>query len=243
MVFVDAEMAAVLALVKETALEKLAAVVDWEQFREVLESLWPRTVADGSPGRPSWDAVKMFKVLVYGKFYGNLSDERLEEACRVNLRVKNFVGLGFRVSQDEKTIHKYRSVLAASGRMEEVFDVFRMQLQAEGFEITEGTMIDASLIAMPVRRKVAPNRDCQEFRVWRSLMFFQAWKNIKTKLFINSSHFQLPRQPTLRRIKTPFKMDHKLALDGLPIRDIGCVHFTLASRKAKYINFLAAPHS
>ena len=155
--FVDAEMAAVLALVKSTALEKLAAVVDWERFREVLESIWPWTVADGSPGRPSWDAVKMFKVLVYGKFYGNLSDERLEEACRVNLRVKNFVGLGFRVSPDEKTIYKYRSVLAASGRMEEVFDVFRAQLQAEGFEITEGTMIDASLMATPVRRKVAAN--------------------------------------------------------------------------------------
>ena len=78
-------------------------------------------------GAPSWDAVKMFKVLVYGKFYGNLSDERLEEVCQVNIRVKNFVGLGFLVSPDEKTIHKYRSDLAASGRMEEVFAVFRPQ--------------------------------------------------------------------------------------------------------------------
>ena len=157
--FDDVTMAAVLAKVKETALEKLAAVVDWERFREVLESIWPWTVADGSPGRPSWDAVKMFKVLVYGKFYGNLSAERLEEACRVNLRVKNFVGLGLLVSPDEKTIHKYRSALAASGRMEEVFAVFCTQLQAEGFEIIPGTgvMIDASLIATPVRRKVAPN--------------------------------------------------------------------------------------
>ena len=135
----------------------MARVVDWERFREVLESIWPWTVADGAPGRPSWAAVKMFKVLVYGKFYGNLSDERLADACRVNLRVKNFVGLGFRVSPDEKTIHKYRSVLAASGRMEEVFDVFRTPLQAEGFEITQRTMIDASLMATPVQRKVAPN--------------------------------------------------------------------------------------
>ena len=81
----------------------------------------------------------------------------MEEVCQVNLRVKNFVGLGLLVSPDEKTIHKYRSALAASGRMEEVFDVFRTPLQAEGFEITEGTMIDASLMATPVRRKVAAN--------------------------------------------------------------------------------------
>ena len=66
--FVEATMDAALAKVKSTALEKLAAVVDWERFREVLESIWPWTVADGSPGRPSWAAVKMFKVLVYGKF-------------------------------------------------------------------------------------------------------------------------------------------------------------------------------
>ena len=58
---------------------------------------------------------------------------------------------------DEKTIHKYRSALAASGRMEEVFAVFRTQLQAEGFEITEGLMIDASLMTTPVQRKVTPN--------------------------------------------------------------------------------------
>ena len=125
--FVEATMDAALARVKSTALETLAAVVDWELFREVLESLWPWTVAAGSPGRPSWAAVKMFKVLVYGKFYGNLSDERLEEVCQVNIRVKNFVGLGFLVSPDEKTIHKYRSALAASGRLEEVFAVFRTQ--------------------------------------------------------------------------------------------------------------------
>ena len=129
--FVDAEMAGVLAAAKETVLEKLDMLVDWERFREVLESIWPWTVADGSPGRPSWAAVKMFKVLVYGKFFGNLSAEKLEEACRFHLRVKSFVGLGLRVGPDEKTIHKYRSVLAASGRMEEVFAVFRTQLQAE----------------------------------------------------------------------------------------------------------------
>ena len=49
--FVEATMDAALARVKSTALETLAAVGDWERFREVLESLWPWTVADGSPGR------------------------------------------------------------------------------------------------------------------------------------------------------------------------------------------------
>ena len=77
-------------------------------------------------------------MLVYGKFYGNLSDEKLADACRVNLRVKKFVGLGFRVGPDEKTIPKYRSALAASSRMEEVFNVFRTQLQAEGLRLPEG---------------------------------------------------------------------------------------------------------
>ena len=155
--FANVEADALMAGAKETTLEKLAAVVAWERFREVLESIWPWTVADGSPGQPSWDAVKMFKVLVYGKFYGNLSDGMLEENCRYHLRVNQFVGLGLGLGPDEKTIHKYRSALADSGRMDSVFAVFRAQLQAAGFKITQGTMIDASLIATPVRRKGAPN--------------------------------------------------------------------------------------
>ena len=122
--FVDAEVNAALAGAKDTALEKMAVLVDWEGFRPVLESLWTWTVADGARGRPSWDAVKLFKVLVFGKYYGDLSAEKLEDECLMKLRVNRVVGLGLRVAPEAKTIHKYRSVLAASARMDAVFAEF-----------------------------------------------------------------------------------------------------------------------
>lgn len=93
----------------------------WESFRAVFESIWPCTVDAGGRGRSSWDAVLMLKVLVYGKLQRNLSAAQLEEHCLLNLRVKRILDSGIGRYPDEKTIHKYRSVLAASGRWVVVF--------------------------------------------------------------------------------------------------------------------------
>ncbi|MXX94187.1 MAG: IS5 family transposase [Gammaproteobacteria bacterium] len=155
--FVASEITDALSQVKETMLERLDRVVDWERFRVPLGLIWTWTGDDGRRGRPSWDAVQMFKVLVYGKCHGNLSEASLEDHCSVNLRVKRFVGLGLKQGPDAKTIHKYRSVLAHSGRMVELFDEFISQLTAKGYRLAEGTLIDASLIAAPVQRKLAPS--------------------------------------------------------------------------------------
>ena len=156
--FVRALMDRVYAKAKRSMLEQLDAVVDWEGFRAVLESIWPCTVDDGGRGRSSWDAVLMLKVFVYGKLQGNLSDAQLEEHCLCNLRVKRFLGLGLERYPDEKTIHKYRSELAKSGRWEELFMKFHEQLVAKGYQIKEGVMIDASVMPSPVQRQVATEK-------------------------------------------------------------------------------------
>ena len=153
--FVQSVMESVCSGLNETVLEKLDVVVAWEDFRAVLESIWPCTVDTGGPGRSSWDAVLMLKVFVLGKLYGNLSDAQLEEYCKVNVRVKRFLGLGLERYPDEKTIHKYRSELSKSGRWEELFAQFHEQLVANGYQIKEGVIIDASVIPSPVQRQVA----------------------------------------------------------------------------------------
>src|SRR5579859_42926 len=59
---------------KGDALERLSAVVDFELFRDDLERAVPRS--DGSKGgRPAFDHVLMFKVLVLQASH-SLSDER-----------------------------------------------------------------------------------------------------------------------------------------------------------------------
>ena len=64
----------------------------------------------------------MWKLLIVGKKYGNLSDEKLEEFGKGTLRVIRFTGTRFGFGPDAKTIHKYRSALAESGVMVERFD-------------------------------------------------------------------------------------------------------------------------
>jgi IS5 family transposase len=68
---------------KGDALERLSAVVDFEQFRSDLERAVPRS--DRSKGgRPAFDHVLMFKTLVLQASH-NLSDERAEYLIRDRL--------------------------------------------------------------------------------------------------------------------------------------------------------------
>jgi IS5 family transposase len=77
---------------KGDALERLSAVVDFELFRADLERAVPRS--DGSKGgRPAFDHVLMFKVLVLQASH-SLSDERTEYLIRDRLSFMRFLGLG-----------------------------------------------------------------------------------------------------------------------------------------------------
>ena len=160
--FVAAAVDQLLSGVDDTELELLNTLVAWEAFRPVLESIWLWTVADGSRGRPSWDAVLMFKVISYGKFQRNLSAAGLERDCRVNLATKQFVGWPFAQGPEAKTTHKYRSVLGASGRTEELFMVLTEQLASKGYELASGTMIDSSLVSSPVQRQLVKKPEVTE---------------------------------------------------------------------------------
>src|SRR3990167_9706629 len=69
----------------------LAAVVDFEPFRYRLEKALKRS--DGSKGgRPPYDPVLMFKVLVLQALY-NLSDDQAEFQIRDRLSFMRFLGL------------------------------------------------------------------------------------------------------------------------------------------------------
>ena len=113
--FAEELVSRVLAELPDGPLEKIDELIDWEQFREPLLRAWPWALEDGRRGRPSWDVLLMWKLLLVGKNYGNLSDERLEEYGKTFLRLIRFVGTRLGFGPDAKTIHKYRSVLADSG--------------------------------------------------------------------------------------------------------------------------------
>ena len=74
-------------------INKLSEVIDWEIFREELESIMGYEKRDWSKGgRPPYDPVLMFKVLVLQKYHG-LSDEQSETQIRDRLSFMGFLGL------------------------------------------------------------------------------------------------------------------------------------------------------
>lgn len=72
---------------------KLRDLIDWEVFRPVLEKVTGYAHKDWSRGgRPPFDPVLMFKVLVLQKYHG-LSDEATELQIKDRLSFQPFLGL------------------------------------------------------------------------------------------------------------------------------------------------------
>src|SRR5580765_7224264 len=73
-------------------LERIKTLVDFELFRSELENSVPRS--DGAKGgRPGFDHVLMFKVLILQAMHG-LSDERAEFLIKDRLSFMRFFGFG-----------------------------------------------------------------------------------------------------------------------------------------------------
>ena len=89
-------------------LERLAAVVDFELFRPELDAALERSDRTKG-GRPPYDPVLMFKILVLQTLY-TLSDDQTEYQIRDRLSFMRFVGLALedRVP-DAKSIWLLRS--------------------------------------------------------------------------------------------------------------------------------------
>src|SRR3954447_2414416 len=91
-------------------LERLTTIVDFELFRPDLARAVPRS--DGSKGgRPAFDPVFMFKVLVLQASH-SLSDERTEFLIKDRLSFMRFLGLGLSDPVlDANTIWSFREAL------------------------------------------------------------------------------------------------------------------------------------
>ena len=101
-------------------LEKLSAVVPWEVFRKPLAKALKRS--DGSKGgRPPYDPVFMFKIMVLQALY-TLSDDQAEFLLQDRLSFMRFLGVSLsdRVP-DAKTIWLFREHLAQAGAVENLF--------------------------------------------------------------------------------------------------------------------------
>jgi IS5 family transposase len=98
-------------------------------------------------GRPPYDRVLMFKVLVLQTLY-TLSDDQIEYQLKDRLSFMRFVGLALHDPvPDAKTIWLYREQLARAGATERLFARFDALLRAKGWLAMGGQIVDATVIA------------------------------------------------------------------------------------------------
>lgn len=149
---VDRRLAAISA--KGDPLETINAAVPWESLRAPIEAVTVTKPEEkkSNAGRPGYDAVLKFKMLVLASLY-NLADEALEFQVRDRLSFMRFLGLELHHPvPDATTIWLFREELVKAGKIGELFDLFKQHLEAKGFIARGGQIIDATIVEAPKQR-------------------------------------------------------------------------------------------
>ena len=132
-------------------LQKLDQVIEWEMFRAPIEEAF-EIKAKGPGGRPPFDRLMMFKILILQRYY-NLSDEQTEFQIKDRLSFMQFLGLqiGDKVP-DEKTVWHFKEQLKEKELSQKLFNLFAEQLIGNGIVAKEGSIVDASFVNVPRQR-------------------------------------------------------------------------------------------
>ena len=139
-------------------LEQLNGIVNWMIFLPILEQAIPRE-PQPKGGRPPFDTLLMFKILVIKRLY-NLSLDQTEYQINCRLDFMRFLGLDLgSIVPDAKTIWLYEEALSKSESGKEFFDRFFEEIRKAGYIIREGSIVDASFVEAPKRRNTKEQRE------------------------------------------------------------------------------------
>ena len=132
-------------------LEKLAATVDFEMFRPDLDAALGRG-DPGKDGRPPFDAVLKFRMLVLQALHG-LSLQQAEFLVSDRLSWMRFCGLGpGDPVPDANTLWDFREALIGAGALDVLFARLDQAITQAGYLPMSGQIVDATLVAAPRQR-------------------------------------------------------------------------------------------
>src|SRR5215213_508090 len=151
-------------------LVKLNNCIHWNIFCRILNNALKKE-AKGPGGRPAYDYVMMFKILILQEYFG-LSDHQAEFQITDRLSFMRFLGLGLLDKvPDQNTIWTFREQLKKKDVVKKLFDRFVKELRKGNFIVNKGRIIDASIIEVPIQRNtLEENEGIKEGKVpkkWR----------------------------------------------------------------------------
>ena len=114
---------------KGNPLDCISKVIDFEMFRDLLESKLLNVNKKSNADCKPYVVVMMFKIIILQRYYG-LGDEQIEYQILDRVNFRHFLGLdsGDKVP-DEKTVWLFRENLTQTGLAEELFDLVHSYLE------------------------------------------------------------------------------------------------------------------
>jgi transposase, IS5 family len=131
-------------------LEQMEQVVPWKKLCRRIEGHYPKA---GS-GRPPVGVERMLRMYFLQQWF-NLSDPAVEDALYESAVMREFVGidLGQEPVPDETTVCKFRHLLEAHNLGGAMLETVNLHLESQGIRISQGTIVDATIIAAPSSTK------------------------------------------------------------------------------------------
>jgi IS5 family transposase len=141
-------------------LQKLSKGINWERFRPLLDRGFAKDdPAKGPGGRPPYDNMLRFKVLVLQSLY-NLADDAMEFQLNDRRTFQRFIDLDDKDAvPDAKTLWVWRETLTRNGTMEKLFNKFWKVLEEDGIKVNSGSIIDATFVDAPRQRNSHDEND------------------------------------------------------------------------------------
>ncbi|MDB5742430.1 MAG: transposase, family [Polaromonas sp.] len=159
---------------REEFLKTMEAVVPWSALCEVIEPHYPKA----GNGRPPIGLERMLRIHFIQHWF-NLADLACEEALYDSASLRRFVGidLGREPVPDATTMLKFRRLLNDNKLGEALFAQVGQELQARGFKVNTGTIVDATIIAAPSSTKNADKaRDPEMHQTRKGMQWYFGMK-------------------------------------------------------------------
>ena len=169
----------------EDPLVRLDAVVDWNPFLPLGDSVRTPDASKAAGGRPAWARLVLLKMRMLQRLY-QLADEATEYPLLDRLSFQRFVGLSLADKvPDPNTRRHFRAALNARGLEQELFAAFVVQLAAKGFLPKNGCIVDARFVEVPRQRNTrAENTAIREGKMpeeWEKTAKTRAHKDVAAR--------------------------------------------------------------
>ena len=133
---------------KEKFLEEMDEILPWKELLGVIKRHYPSR----GNGRPPISLESMLRIYFMQQWYG-LSDPAMEDSLYDITSMRLFAGLSMDGIPDESTILRFRHRLERNNLTEKLFRKTEKYLSDRNLILSEGTIVDATIISAPSSTK------------------------------------------------------------------------------------------